>query len=190
MAGITKFNSIQTLSLSILIPEKTYYMNPLRIYSEWEHKTTWGNYENDPDSKVHGANMGPTWALSAPSGPHLGPMNLAIRGSTRVSTACGNYTNSLILDECKVLGHFQMHFLRIFILWFKWHRHLLSKVGSTSICNASASMMTKFTGTFRAVVKVVLPRWDNEDSYDIIRYFACITNFKQYGRACRYIGSI
>ena len=30
-------------------------------------------------SKVHGANMGPTWVLSAPDGPHVGPMNLAIR---------------------------------------------------------------------------------------------------------------
>ena len=29
-----------------------------------------------PDSKVHGANMGPTWVLSAPDGPHVGPMNL------------------------------------------------------------------------------------------------------------------
>ena len=32
-----------------------------------------------PDSKVHGAYMGPTWVLSAPDGPHVGPMNLAIR---------------------------------------------------------------------------------------------------------------
>ena len=32
-----------------------------------------------PDTKVHGANMGPTWVLSAPNGPHVGPMNLAIR---------------------------------------------------------------------------------------------------------------
>ena len=32
----------------------------------------------NPDSKVHGANMGPTWALSVPDGPHVGPMNLAI----------------------------------------------------------------------------------------------------------------
>ena len=31
------------------------------------------------DSKVHGANMGPTLVLSAPDGPHVGPMNLAIR---------------------------------------------------------------------------------------------------------------
>ena len=32
-----------------------------------------------PDSKVHGANMGPTWVLSAPGGPYVGPINLAIR---------------------------------------------------------------------------------------------------------------
>ena len=32
-----------------------------------------------PESKVHGANMGPTWVLSAPDGPHFGPMNLVIR---------------------------------------------------------------------------------------------------------------
>ena len=34
---------------------------------------------NNPDSKVRGANMGPTWVLSAPDRPHVGPMNLAIR---------------------------------------------------------------------------------------------------------------
>ena len=32
-----------------------------------------------PDNKVHGAKMGPTWVLSAPDGPHVGPMNLTIR---------------------------------------------------------------------------------------------------------------
>ena len=32
-----------------------------------------------PDSQVHGANMGPTWVLSAPDGPHVGPMNLVFK---------------------------------------------------------------------------------------------------------------
>ena len=32
-----------------------------------------------PDSQVYGANMGSTWVLSAPDGPNVGPMNLAIR---------------------------------------------------------------------------------------------------------------
>ena len=45
-----------------------------RIYS-LIHNISW-----DPDNKVHGANMGPTWVLSAPDGPHVGPMDLAIRG--------------------------------------------------------------------------------------------------------------
>ena len=34
---------------------------------------------SSPDSKVHGANMGPTWVLAASNGSHVGPMNLAIR---------------------------------------------------------------------------------------------------------------
>ena len=33
---------------------------------------------NSPYRNVHWANMGPTWVLSAPDGPHVGPMNLAI----------------------------------------------------------------------------------------------------------------
>ena len=28
-----------------------------------------------PDSKVHGANMGPFWGQQGPAGPHGGPMN-------------------------------------------------------------------------------------------------------------------
>ena len=31
-----------------------------------------------PDSKVHGANMGPAWGRQDLGGPHVGPMNLAI----------------------------------------------------------------------------------------------------------------
>ena len=33
-----------------------------------------------PDSKVHGANMGPIWGRQDPGGPHVGPMNFAICG--------------------------------------------------------------------------------------------------------------
>ena len=40
---------------------------------------SYGHQQPFPDSKVHGANMGPIWVLSAPDGPHVGPMNLAIR---------------------------------------------------------------------------------------------------------------
>ena len=43
------------------------------------HGLAIANIEHIPDSNVHGANMGPTWVLSAPDGPHVGPINLAIR---------------------------------------------------------------------------------------------------------------
>ena len=57
-----------------------------------------------PDSKVHGANMGPTWVLSAPDGPHVGPMNFALRiGITRhrddqVWVACTYGTSTLSVN--------------------------------------------------------------------------------------------
>ena len=33
---------------------------------------------NTPDSKVHGANMGPIWGRQDPGGLHVGPVNFAI----------------------------------------------------------------------------------------------------------------
>ena len=33
---------------------------------------------NTPDSKVHGANMGPIWGRQDPGGPHVGPINFFI----------------------------------------------------------------------------------------------------------------
>ena len=37
------------------------------------------DWRNDfPDSKVHGANMGPIWCQQDPGGPHVGPMNFTI----------------------------------------------------------------------------------------------------------------
>ena len=35
--------------------------------------------KQNPDSKVHEAYMGPTWGRQDPGGPHVGPVNLAIR---------------------------------------------------------------------------------------------------------------
>ena len=63
----------------------------LNIFSDWtyigfqrfrvsQHLTVL-RHQQDPDNKVHGANMGPTWVLLAPDGPHVSPMNLAIEGS-------------------------------------------------------------------------------------------------------------
>ena len=44
--------------------------------------SNWISIEAYTDSKVHRANIGPIWVLSAPDGPHVGPMNFAIRVMT------------------------------------------------------------------------------------------------------------
>ena len=51
---------------------QNHVINPLPRPWTWPPKTF-------PDSKVYEANMGPTWVLSAPDGPHVVPMNLVIR---------------------------------------------------------------------------------------------------------------
>ena len=38
-----------------------------------------------PDSKFHGANMGPIWGRQDPGGPHVGPMNFVIWDSSQAS---------------------------------------------------------------------------------------------------------
>ena len=64
----------------------------------------WGLHNNGPDSKVHGANMGPIWGRQDPGGPHVGPMNFAkwgVNGLTPLLNTLGlrlPCTNPLIYD--------------------------------------------------------------------------------------------
>ena len=65
-------------------------------------------YGKFPDSKVHGANMGPNWVLSAPDGPHVGPMNLAIRVGLRYLLSTGSNNTGLamiIVGPTQFLAH-------------------------------------------------------------------------------------
>ena len=54
---------------------------------------------NVPVSKIHVAHMGPTWDLSASGGPHVGPMNLAIRGNIQSNNCDMNDELSSSLDH-------------------------------------------------------------------------------------------
>ena len=57
----------------------------------------WVKWNSTPDSKVRGANMGPTWVLSAPDGPHVGPMNLAIRDLTDTPSIRGSKNKNIYM---------------------------------------------------------------------------------------------
>ena len=56
------------------------------------------------DSKVHGANMGPTWVLPALDGPRVGPMNLAIK----VTCLLGYHINSFS-SLCRIAWKYSTH---------------------------------------------------------------------------------
>ena len=64
---------------------------------------SWSQCAN-PDKKVHGANMGPTWVLSAPDGPHVGPMNFAMREGGQEITISKSMTWGLPHNN-KTLGN-------------------------------------------------------------------------------------
>ena len=56
-----------------------------------------------PDSKVHGANMGPIWGRQDPGGPHVGPMNFAIWENSSVITNANEYDN-MIFSKRALMG--------------------------------------------------------------------------------------
>ena len=65
------------------------------------YKNLQGRKIENPDSKVHWANIGPTWVLSAPDGPHVGSMNLAIN-----EVIVCSHTNSFSQDGADMLNEF------------------------------------------------------------------------------------
>ena len=54
-----------------------------------------------PDSKIHGANMGPIWGRQDPGGPHVGPMNFAIWEVYVARKYCGAWCQ-LVHDDVMI----------------------------------------------------------------------------------------
>ena len=93
-----------------------------------------------PDNKVHEAGMGPTWGRQDPGGPHVGPMNFAIRAGINLTIAVQAMliafyvhritillTSSIRLPWCYV----QNHLLSLGWLCY-WHvRYLRWDAGAT-----------------------------------------------------------
>ena len=53
----------------------------LTKHEGWDNKyATNRSMKKDPDSKVHGTNMGPIWGRQDPGGPHVGRINFASWG--------------------------------------------------------------------------------------------------------------
>ena len=93
-----------------------------------------------PDSEVHGANMGPTWVLSVPNGPHVGPMNVAIRDneynkafftdvkflfsfSKQIREGSVNWKQDWI-HELVIISHEYLWAINILMTWLDIYSHL------------------------------------------------------------------
>ena len=71
------------------------------------------------DNKDHGANMGPTWVLSVPGGPHVGPMNLAIRGGTPMMWENHMASNTIVPQQLKC-GYYLRPIICILLTLTQW----------------------------------------------------------------------
>ena len=78
------------------------------------------HFHGFPDSKVHGSNMGPTWVLSAPDGPQVGPMHLAIRVSATLPACYHRIALSYNLNN---RGPVNQHGLTIIQTWISNYIH-------------------------------------------------------------------
>ena len=72
--------------------------------------STYGR-DADPDSKVHGANMGPIWGRQGPGGPHVGPMKLAIWGGFLGAGSKLVHINGLVQD-CSISSTLAMEIMQ------------------------------------------------------------------------------
>ena len=94
------------------ISMSTYALLMSKWFTKQQHSPG-GKSDINPDSKVHGANKGPNWVLSARDGPNVGPMNLAIRlrkWLTKPSPHCINYHQNVIqMCKCLFVKHFDEH---------------------------------------------------------------------------------
>ena len=72
--------------------------------------TLFCQHQLTPDSKAHGANVGPIWGRQDPCGPHVGPMNFALWdnivlflttcGVHYCSVSCQYVTTTFLLQIC------------------------------------------------------------------------------------------
>ena len=91
---------MSTLCHAILLDLPTYIVAPIWFWSkdnvhfpQLSLNTRWC-LKIMPESKVHGANMGPIWGRQDPGGPNVGPMNFAIWDSIRtIGKSLVNYSN-------------------------------------------------------------------------------------------------
>ena len=106
----------------------------------------------NPDNKVHGVYMGPTWGRQGPGWPHVGPMNFSIRV----------FYDAMVTEVTDTWGHWHMRSLtheatdmrslthEVTDTWGHWHmRSLTHEVTDTwGHWHMRSLMVTEVTNTW------------------------------------------
>ena len=84
----------------------------------------WLSVGHNPESKVHGANMGPIWGRQGPGGPHVRPMNSAIWEDLQWAVLPVVRLTDLPLNKMAAISQ---------TTFFKWTSSILTKISLTFI---------------------------------------------------------
>ena len=94
--------AIFTIKLFNIYYSFVYYLRntlcTLNGFMSYSTRTAFYSKHIFPDSKVHGANVGPSWGRQDSGGPHVGHMNFAIRVAICLYNIKPNLNICLILD--------------------------------------------------------------------------------------------
>ena len=85
-----------------------------------------------PDSKVHGANMGPIWGRRDPGGPHVGPMNFALWVNMRICLHFLSLMNTEVAEPIEILPHADLDLFMLYSCHGWWWPDDLCRQGIIS----------------------------------------------------------
>ena len=137
-------------------------------FSQWHWRT---NTSANPYSNVHGANMGPTWVLSAPDWPHVGPIYLAIRDQLRVPDlainlhmAWSHHSHHGFLMNCYVTAQFV---IVMFILFLECNFIWITSIEFVDVLILHTEVFIKWV-TYCRYFQIYFLGW---------KYFCALCNF-------------
>ena len=135
------------------------YYSSIRQQPTQEDETTGRDVINFPDSKVHGANMGPIWGRQGPGGPHVGSMNFAIW--VIPLGRCGNKFKSFTFKLITQNSNFSSH-CEIAVSWmtqnFTNEKSTLVQVMAWG-CQATSHYLSKYWPQSMSSYGVTRPQW-------------------------------
>ena len=139
-----------------------------------------------PDSKVHGADIGPTWVLSAPDGPHVDPMHLAIRTYLQQRPINNHWLVKPIYNSLWIAIHKVAEILTSFncsceVKYKQWKNGCI--IGNKQFTLFAQGMVLKATNTSYVVEHITIISESNQ-SRGIISQIWCKEHWKTVCTIC------